>query len=69
MPIKIDYKKCCWKDGKCASCSCCSACEGCVEICPVNALQRKDKLIIDKKKCISCGACIAACKHNAISLE
>ena len=34
MPIKIDYKKCCWKDGKCTSCKCGSgkACIGCVEL-------------------------------------
>ncbi len=68
MPIKIDYKKCCWKQGKCTSCSCGGACEGCVEICPVGALKREKKLIIDSEKCISCGACVSACKHNALSL-
>ncbi len=69
MPIKIDYKKCCWKGGKCSSCSCGGACVGCVEACPANALTRKDKLTVDKKKCIECGACVAACKHNALSLD
>ena len=38
MEIKIDYDKCCWKNGKCLSCSCGGACEGCVEVCPVEAL-------------------------------
>ncbi|MDD5012662.1 MAG: 4Fe-4S binding protein [Candidatus Nanoarchaeia archaeon] len=69
MPIKIDYKKCCWKDGKCTSCSCGGACVGCVEACPMEALSRKDKLIIDKEKCVGCGACVQACKHHAISLD
>lgn len=67
MPIKIDFEKCCWKNGKC--CSCGGACVGCVEACPVGALKRKEKLIIDKKKCIECGVCVLSCKHNAISLK
>lgn len=69
MPIQIDYKKCCWKDGKCSSCSCGGACVGCVEACPVGALSRKKRLEIDRKKCIECGACVSSCKHHAISLK
>jgi len=60
-------------DGKCTSCdcgeSCSTACVGCVEACPVQALTRKDKVVVDKKKCLSCGSCISACKHGALSLE
>lgn len=70
MPIKIDYKKCCWKSGKCAS-SCCSQttkCEGCVEACVVGALKRNKFVEFENKKCISCGACVQACKHGAITL-
>lgn len=69
MVLKIDFNKCCWKESKCSSCGCGGACTGCVEACPVNALKREDKLIVDKDKCIECGACISSCKHDALSLE
>ena len=69
MPIIIDYEKCCWKDGKCVSCECSGECSGCVEVCPVGALERKIKLEYNSEVCIDCGACIDACKHNAISTK
>jgi NAD-dependent dihydropyrimidine dehydrogenase PreA subunit len=69
MTIKINYEKCCWKNGKCQSCSCKGACNGCVEVCPVKALKREDLIVVDKDKCIDCGACITACEHNAITFE
>ena len=65
--IVIDYDKCCWKDGKCTSCTCGGACVGCVEACPVGALERKKVLILDVDKCVDCGACVSACKHDALS--
>jgi len=73
MPIKINYKKCCWKNGKCESCGCGNGkgsgkCFGCAEVCPVKAIKRGKKVIVDRKKCIECGACVSACKHEAISL-
>jgi Fe-S-cluster-containing hydrogenase component 2 len=68
MTVKIDYAKCCWQDGKCTSCDCGGACTGCLEVCPVNAISRKDVVIIDEAKCIDCGSCVAACKHEALSL-
>ena len=66
--IKIDYDKCCWKDGKCTQCSCKGLCVGCVEACKFGALERKDKLEFYPDKCTNCGACIAACEHDAIKM-
>jgi NAD-dependent dihydropyrimidine dehydrogenase PreA subunit len=69
MKIKIDYEKCCWKDGKCTSCQCGGSCTGCVEMCPVQAISRGDVVKINEELCISCGACISACEHSALSFE
>lgn len=79
MAVKIDYDKCCWKDGKCVSESCgCESnaacgdskgCDGCVEACPVQALTRGEIVEINNDECISCSACVAACEKGAISLE
>lgn len=66
MVIKINYKKCCWKDGKC-TCSCGSPCKGCVEACPTGALTRGKIVLFNPDECINCKACISACKHNAIT--
>ena len=66
--IRIDYNKCCWKDGKCTSCSCGGACAGCVEVCPVGVFTRENIVKINNSKCIDCGACISACKYGAISM-
>ncbi len=66
--LKIDYDKCCWKDGKCTSCACGGACVGCVEACPVGALERKQLVVFYADKCVECGACVEACKYKAISL-
>ena len=68
MAIKIDYDKCCFKDGRCQSCSCGGACSGCVEACAVGALKRDKILEVDNDKCLSCGVCIPACKYGALSL-
>ncbi len=70
MSIKIDYEKCCWKECKCSSC-CCGGDEreGCVEVCAVGAIKREDVVRVDEDLCVSCGACVSACKNGAISLE
>ena len=67
MPVVVNKELCCWKEGKCTSCSCGGACTGCVEVCPVQAITREDVVKIDATKCIDCGACLSACKHNALS--
>jgi Fe-S-cluster-containing hydrogenase component 2 len=69
MVLKIDYDKCCWKDGKCVQCSCSGKCTGCVEVCFSGALERKDVLVFHADKCNECGACVMACKHKALILE
>ncbi|MFA5029907.1 MAG: 4Fe-4S binding protein [Patescibacteria group bacterium] len=66
MPIKIDYQKCCFKDGKCVSC-CGSSCSGCVEACPGGALSRGKLVEYAEDKCNNCGSCISACKYQAIT--
>ena len=71
MVIKIDYKKCCWKDGGClgSECGCNCGCHGCVENCPVGAIKRGKKVEVDNSKCISCGMCVSSCLYGAISLS
>ncbi len=39
----------------------------CLYVCPVGATDTEDS-IIDKEKCIGCGACAAACPSSAISM-
>ncbi|MBU1113234.1 MAG: 4Fe-4S binding protein [Candidatus Omnitrophica bacterium] len=68
MPLKIDYEKCCWKDGRCISCGCGSDCVGCVEACPSGALKRSKILEYSAENCTDCGLCIQACKYDALSL-
>ncbi|MBW2971062.1 4Fe-4S binding protein [Candidatus Woesearchaeota archaeon] len=68
MTVGIDYKKCCWKDGKCTSCCCAAKCNGCLEACATGAIIRKDIITIDQDKCTECGLCVAACKYGAITI-
>ncbi len=49
----------------------CKGCTKCARNCPVDAISGaiRQKHVIDPKKCIKCGACIAACPFKAIIKE
>ncbi|CAH2214056.1 NADH-quinone oxidoreductase subunit NuoF [Tepidibacter aestuarii] len=46
----------------------CIGCTKCSKICPANAISGKVKEthVIDNEQCLKCGACLDACKFNAI---
>ena len=46
----------------------CKGCSLCSKVCPVGAIsgQIKSPFVIDRQKCIKCGACMEKCKFDAI---
>jgi len=47
----------------------CISCEICVKRCPVEAIKKDGKILIDKHKCIGCGVCSRFCPKNCIFME
>ena len=51
----------------------CNQCDNpaCVPVCPVKATWKDDNgvVVIDKSKCVGCGACVKACPYGARFLE
>ncbi len=70
MALVIDQEKCCLTKGTCEKCRGGEVCARCVEVCPVQALEKKNnKIEIDQARCIMCGACVVSCDQEAISFE
>jgi ferredoxin len=49
----------------------CKACGKCVKKCPVNAIKKKNGVIVKARPdvCIGCGLCVEACPSKALHLE
>ena len=49
----------------------CSGCGRCVEVCPQNVFEMRDKRasIIDRDRCMECGACAKNCEFGALSVD
>ncbi|MBN2422085.1 4Fe-4S binding protein [Candidatus Woesearchaeota archaeon] len=49
---------------------CPEKCEECVVACPINVIEREGKkVIVDRDKCVLCGACKHACPEEAIEIK
>jgi ferredoxin len=45
-------------------------CEECVIACPINIIERQNKkVVVDKEKCVLCGACKYACPEDAVTIK
>lgn len=80
MPAFINHALCCYAQGKC---NCASEQDTpvsnqlkitapqkcCVEICPVNALTRNGRIIVNVDLCTDCGECVRICCSGAISMS
>jgi NAD-dependent dihydropyrimidine dehydrogenase PreA subunit len=49
----------------------CTGCGMCLEVCPHNVFAIRDKkaVIIDKDRCMECGACAVNCAFGALSVD
>ena len=43
----------------------------CIKVCPTNAITRTNDgmVVVDKSKCIGCGACVEACPFGAMFMD
>jgi ferredoxin len=48
----------------------CTGCLACIKSCPENAItgKKKERHILNKDKCIKCGACASVCKFEAVEV-
>lgn len=49
----------------------CTGCGRCVDVCPrsVFMLNRKKAYIVDRDRCMECGACAKNCEPGAVTVE
>ena len=49
----------------------CTGCRRCVEVCPRMVLTMQDHaaVIVDRDRCIECGACARNCEYGALSVN
>jgi len=49
----------------------CTGCRRCIEVCPRAVFEMRDKKahIIDKDRCIECGACVNNCQYKALTVD
>ena len=49
----------------------CTGCRRCLEVCPRTVFEMRDKKarIIDKDRCIECGACANNCQYEALTVD
>jgi NAD-dependent dihydropyrimidine dehydrogenase PreA subunit len=49
----------------------CTGCRRCLEVCPRAVFEMRDKKarIIDKDRCIECGACVNNCQYEALTVD
>ncbi len=49
----------------------CTGCRRCIEVCPRQVFEIRDKkaFILDRDRCIECGACANNCEYEALHVK